>query len=112
MHLASHYLPGPRTGQLWTGVFFVCFTHIRTVSILAVNKCSFIFLYFYRFRTEDATIKTVLHQAAIGNDRDGENGARAQNRKSREDMLKTLVGNYHNMSNKAYMDSIVTFFDD
>jgi hypothetical protein len=61
---------------------------------------------------EDATIKTVLHQAAIGNDRDGENGARAQNRKSREDMLKTLVGNYHNMPNKAYMDSIVTFFDD
>ncbi len=53
-----------------------------------------------RFRTEDATIKTVLHQAAIGNDRDGENGARAQNR------------NYHNMSNEAYMDSIVTFFDD
>jgi hypothetical protein len=62
-----------------------------------------------RFRTEDATTKTVLHQAAMGNNRDEDN--RVQKRRSREEKFKSLVGNYENVSIKAYMESIVTFFE-
>jgi hypothetical protein len=39
----------PRTGQLWTGVFFVYSVHIHIVSILADNKCSFIYFLFLGF---------------------------------------------------------------
>ncbi len=67
MHLASHYLPGPRTRQLWTG-----FAQRMPPSRMSC-------------------IRRLLATTV---------------------MAKTLVGNYHNMSNEAYMDSIVTFFDD
>ena len=36
---------------------------------------------------------------------------RAQERKSREEKFKNLVGNYKNLSIKAYMESTVTFFE-
>jgi hypothetical protein len=62
-----------------------------------------------RFRTEDATIKTLLHQAAIGNT--DKKGSRALKRAAREEQLKSLVNNFSQLSTSAYMESLVTFFD-
>jgi hypothetical protein len=61
-----------------------------------------------RFRTEDATIKTLLHQAAIGNQ--VKNGSRALKRAAWEDQLKSLVNNFSQLSTSAYMESLVTFY--
>jgi hypothetical protein len=61
-----------------------------------------------RFRTEDATIKTLLHQAAIGNK--DKNGSRALKRAAWEEQLKSLVNNFSQLSTSAYMESLITFF--
>jgi hypothetical protein len=62
-----------------------------------------------RFRTEDATIKTLLHQAAVG--RLDKKGSKTLHRADREEQLKSLVNNFHHLSTSAYMESIVTFFE-
>ncbi len=62
-----------------------------------------------RFRSEDATIKTLLHQAAIGNK--DKNGSRALKRAAREEHLKSLINNFSQLSTSAYMESLITFFD-
>jgi hypothetical protein len=64
-----------------------------------------------RFRTEDATCKTVLHQATMGNSSGDQTGSRTIVKKARASDFKNLVANCKNMTPKAYMESVVTFFD-
>jgi hypothetical protein len=56
-----------------------------------------------RFWTEDATIKTLLHQAAIGNT--DKKGSRALKRAAQEEQLRSLVNNFSQLSTSAYMGS-------
>jgi hypothetical protein len=61
------------------------------------------------FHTEDATIKTLLHQAAIGNT--VKKGNRALKRADWEEQLRSLINNFSQLSTSAYMESLATFFD-
>jgi hypothetical protein len=54
-----------------------------------------------RFRTEDATCKTVLHQAAMGNSSGDQTGSRAIVKKERVSHFKNLVAKYKNMTPKT-----------
>jgi hypothetical protein len=62
-----------------------------------------------RFRTKDATGKTVIHKAAMGNSRGDQTGSRAIVKKERANHFKNIVANYKNMTPKAYIESLVTF---
>jgi hypothetical protein len=64
-----------------------------------------------RFKTEETTRKSLLHQAAMGCSGSDKTSLRAQSRKDREEKLRCLVKNQPNMAIKAYMESLVTFFE-
>lgn len=64
-----------------------------------------------KFQVEEASSKAKLHQAAMGTIAGDSTTAKALQRKDKVAMFKNLVENFHHLSIKAYMNSIVSFYD-
>jgi len=63
-----------------------------------------------RLKTEESTSKALLHQAAIGNE-DEANRTRTKLRKEKAVLMRNLVSNCTTMTNIAYLNSLITFFE-
>ncbi len=64
-----------------------------------------------RFKVEESMAKTTLHQAAVGNNGPDVNKSRSLSKLDREQKLKNLVSNFHNLSLDTYMESLIPFYE-
>jgi hypothetical protein len=62
-----------------------------------------------RFKVEESLAKTTLHQAAVGNNGPDMKNSKNLNMLDREQKLKNLVNNFHNLSLDTFMESLIPY---